>query len=326
MNENALFFRKLKHNKDTYTAYCTTRHLPLFYQPWYLDAVCAEGSWDVVIDKTQNEIRGLWPYYIKRKWGQSYLTLPPLTPYLGPWVVPPVASSKQSSRLSYEKKVLSSLFDQLPSHLLMTSQWLPQYHNWLPLYWKGCRQTTRYVYRIDLSLSVELLMSQMADNQRNHVRQAQASNEVIQGKDWEELWPMIEDTFGRQREIVPFQKSLLHRMDEVLANHNARDIHVVKADKTIDAFVYVAYDRDVAYMMMTGRRSQSSSGITAMLVWQAIQEAKYRGCKTFDFQGSMMEGIEQFFRSFGGVMTPYHRITHTPGKWSELLLRAINRI
>ena len=40
---------------------------------------------------------------------------------------------------------------------------------------------------------------------------------------------------------------------------------------------------------------------------------------TFDFEGSMLEGVEGFFRSFGGVQTPYFRLSKGYiGLWGRL--------
>jgi len=31
-------------------------------------------------------------------------------------------------------------------------------------------------------------------------------------------------------------------------------------------------------------------------------------CELYDFEGSMLPGVEQFYRRFGGELTPYYRI------------------
>jgi hypothetical protein len=48
------------------TAYQSIAHLlPLFHQPWWLDAVCA-GNWDVAILKEQEKILAVWPYQVEK--------------------------------------------------------------------------------------------------------------------------------------------------------------------------------------------------------------------------------------------------------------------
>ena len=43
----------------------------------------------------------------------------------------------------------------------------------------------------------------------------------------------------------------------------------------------------------------------SLLLWHAIKEAKKRGNKTFDLEGSMDEGVERFFRNFGAGRALY---------------------
>jgi len=49
-------------------------------------------------------------------------------------------------------------------------------------------------------------------------------------------------------------------------------------------------------------------------VWHAIKHSA-TVTKSFDFEGSMIEPIERFFRAFGAIQTPYFAISKTPSKW-----------
>jgi len=60
-----------------------------------------------------------------------------------------------------------------------------------------------------------------------------------------------------------------------------------------------------------------NSGATSLCMWEAIKHAA-TVTKRFDFEVSMIEPIERFFRAFGAILMPYFRITKTPSR----LLRA----
>ena len=51
-------------NKSDYNTFCNQHDLPIFYQPWWLDAV--SKNWDVVVYKKSNQIFGVFPYEIKK--------------------------------------------------------------------------------------------------------------------------------------------------------------------------------------------------------------------------------------------------------------------
>lgn len=56
-----------------------------------------------------------------------------------------------------------------------------------------------------------------------------------------------------------------------------------------------------------------NSGATSLCIWEAILFASTI-VKKFDFEGSMIESIEKFFRAFGASQTPYFEIYKTPSK------------
>jgi hypothetical protein len=45
-----------------------------------------------------------------------------------------------------------------------------------------------------------------------------------------------------------------------------------------------------------------------MAMFACIRHARDLGLEVYDFEGSMVPGIEQYFRSFGGTLTPLYRV------------------
>ena len=86
------------------------------------------------------------------------------------------------------------------------------------------------------------------------------------------------------------------------------------------AGVYIVWDNTSAYYLMGGGDPDlRNSGATSLCMWEAIQFAS-TVTQRFDFEGSMMEPVEKFFRAFGATQTPYFSISKTP---SRLLKTAI---
>ncbi len=72
-------------NRELYIGLCKEKQgIPLFLQPWWLDAVCRK--WDAAIARKGEHITGIWAYPVEKKAGVSLLRNPLLTPYLGPHV------------------------------------------------------------------------------------------------------------------------------------------------------------------------------------------------------------------------------------------------
>ncbi len=73
--------------------------------------------------------------------------------------------------------------------------------------------------------------------------------------------------------------------------------------------VFCAYDSKTCYYLFGGTNKNSEiQGINNLLILKAIENAKHLGCSVFDFEGSMLVGVEKFFRGFGGKLIPYYTV------------------
>ena len=62
-------------NQSAYREFCRdVPDLPVFVQDWYLDAVCKDGTWDAAVVSENGLTVGVLPYFLKRKYGFSYIT------------------------------------------------------------------------------------------------------------------------------------------------------------------------------------------------------------------------------------------------------------
>ena len=83
------------------------------------------------------------------------------------------------------------------------------------------------------------------------------------------------------------------------------------------AGIYIVWDENsVYYLMGGGDPLLRRSGATSLCMWEAILFAASLK-KSFDFEGSMLEPVERFFRGFGADQIPYFSISRTPSKSSS---------
>ena len=95
----------------------------------------------------------------------------------------------------------------------------------------------------------------------------------------------------------------------------------IDKDNNPVAGILCVFDHRRVYLIATGLSSDHRDSHTiSLLIWDAL---KYF-CSThevFDFEGSMIPGIEKFFRSFGGTLTPYLRLESFSNMFVKLLFR-----
>lgn len=86
------------------------------------------------------------------------------------------------------------------------------------------------------------------------------------------------------------------------------------------AAAYIIWDENSAYYLMGGGNPElRTSGATSLVMWEAIKFAS-DVTKHFDFEGSMLEPVERFFRAFGAEQVPYFQISRMSRRMK--LLRA----
>jgi Acetyltransferase (GNAT) domain len=281
----------------------------IFAQPWWLDAV-APGAWGAVTIEQNGALIARFPYVMKRQRGRTYLVMPPLTPRLGPWLRP--FPGKNPSKLAAEKKMMSELIDRLPPFDRFMQHFHPSVSNWLPFFWRGFQQTTRYTYVIEPLSDLAAVWEGMSANLRRNVRNARTKLAVRDDLGLDAFLDMNEKTFRRQGLPVPYGRDLVARFDDACSKRRCRRILFAEDPQgRVHAAAYFVWDSQAAYWLMGGGDPElRSSGATSLLVWEAIEFAATVS-RSFDFVGSMIESVEHFIRTFGATQKPYLRVSKT---------------
>lgn len=305
--------------KQKYRLLCEQEpSIPIFSKAWWLDAVAGD-SWDVVLVENNDGILASLPFVIKKRFGLTILTQPKLTQTLGPWLRP--STAKYAKQLAQEKDLLQALFDQLPPHAYYGQNWHHTRTNWLPLYWKGYQQTTRYTYRINDLSDTDVLWSEMQENIRREIRKAKNKNNVKIYTDAsiDDFLELNKKVFTRQGMAVPYTEKLVRNIHKAASANNAGVFFIGEDERRRKhAGVYIVWDEHNAYYLLGGGDPElRSSGATSLCMYEAIKFAA-TVTKSFDFEGSMIEPIERFFRAFGAVQTPYFAVSKTNSKLLQI--------
>ncbi len=298
--------------KERYHKFCQqNKDLPIFFQDWYLDATCIEGTWDVAIVEKGHQPAGVLPYYLKKKGPFQYITMPPLTKMMGPFVT---ASFRKEPKFT---NICKDLIKQLPAVDYFEQTCAYEITNWLPFYWNAFQQTTRYSFLLDLE-DLEKVYAGFASNYRNNkMKKAKATVKIVRDLPLEAFYRVNKLSFDRQNIAVPYSLAFVKQLDKVLQEHQSRTIFfAVDKQEQIHSVAYVIWDNQRAYYLMAGDNPDlRGSGASILLVWEIIQFVRHElGLKEFDFQGSMIQGIERVRRQFGAQQVPYFLIQRRDSK------------
>jgi len=302
--------------KAIYREFCESEPtLALFQQAWWLDATCGEAGWDVALVQKGEEVHAALPFRMNSRHGFTVLSQPPLTQFLGPWIRE--TGAKTANDYGRQKELMTALIEALPQFDQYRQNWSPKLTNWLPFFWQGFQQTTGYTYVLPELGEHAVLWQQFRENVRREIRRAEGRAGVVVDADGtiEEFSRLNELTFARQGRKRPYNEAYLRRLDEACANRGCRRIFVAKdSGGRSHAGAYIVWDAHKAYYLIGGGDPElRNSGAMSLCMWHAIQFAT-TVTNEFDFEGSMIEPIERFFRAFGARQVPYFRISRTPSR------------
>lgn len=278
----------------------------IFSSPEWLQAV-SPGNWDYLIIEKNNVIIICMPIITVEKFSFSILNMPPLTQSLG--VLLPVEKGKYAEELSRNMNRINDLLEELPRFSYFTQRFHPSFKNWLPFYWNGFKQTTRYTYIIEDLTNLDDVWNGFRSNIRQEIRKAEKQITIEPSKDFDALNFCIKSTFERQNGIE-FNFEVLERIFETCESLNCGKIFLAKnKNGDLCGGVYIVWDNKSSYYLSGGSPDQyKTTGAMPFLIWEAI---KYSSGITqqFNFEGSMIKSIERFFRAFGAKQIPYFEIS-----------------
>lgn len=283
-------------------------------EAWYLDAVCLDGTWDVVFVQKAGRTVAAMPFFLKQKGPWRYVAMPPLCKFMGPYLLPEYRGIK------HETGIYQDLLGQIPTNLAAFEQDSPyQVTNWLPYYWKGFRQTTRYSYGLDLTRSESDLFAAVAKSYRKKIERCKTALQRVHDLPLSELHRLLSRGFERQGLPAPVSYRFLEKLYNTLQTQGAARLFFAcnPADGVVHEAALLIWDKRSAYYLLSGSDPEHRrSGAAVWLQWEAICYAKHTlGLPIFDFEGSMMPNIEPGRRDFGAAQLPYFRLQK---EWSPL--------
>ncbi|MBN2790138.1 MAG: methicillin resistance protein [Candidatus Delongbacteria bacterium] len=298
-------------NKELYIDFCKSeKNIPIFNQYWWLDAVCGSSNWNVILVENDNSIIAALPYYLNKTLFFKFIIQPILTPFCGVFIKYP-NNQKYSKKLSYEKSIINNIIKDLNS--LEISYFDQYFHydftNWLPFFWKGFQETTRYTYVIDDIRDHEKVYSDFSNGKKKNINKAKNEIEVKFDLDPEIFYQNHKSTLGKQSEEIIYSLDTFLKIYKItVENDCGKIIYAIDKNGNIHSAIFFVWDAQSGYdLISTIDPDLRNSGSASLLIYKIIEYLSDKTIK-FDFEGSMIENVEHSFRQFGAVQKKYFNI------------------
>ncbi len=194
-------------------------------------------------------------------------------------------------------------------------------------------------WEMDIAPAEEELLMGMRKTTRYLIRRAQKNNdiEIIQGQNIEELkkFDEIYCATARRHRFVPFSLDYLQNQFSSFLEDNQISIFLGKyKDEVVCAAVVVFWQNIGFYHHGASLSKYNRVPVSYLLQWEAIKEAKRRGCEMYNFWGIApinsrkhpWAGLTLFKMGFGGYRKEYVKTQDFPISSMYLLTNIFEKI
>jgi hypothetical protein len=297
--------------------------IPVFMQCWWLDAVCDDGNWNVALTMKGDQVTGVWPYTLTERVSITMMRTPRLTSYLGPHIFFP-PDIKDSNRDSYEFEVIEQLIDALPDADVWHLSIYPGIKQAGLFRRAGLKIEAQQTFLCSLEDTEEVIFDHFKQSLRRNIRSAESEITITNEPGLiPTLYAFQKVRLGEKRVVQHYTDYEMKVLMDACLDNKSGALWVARRGGDILALIWNVWDAERSYYFMGAKNPgiESSDAMSALL-WHCIKQAKARGNKMFDFEGSMDAGVERFFRSFGSRRELY-LILRRDGHWLWRLLGAL---
>ncbi|MCB9231814.1 MAG: hypothetical protein H6581_09130 [Bacteroidia bacterium] len=265
----------------------------------YLDIVAP--GWSLVQLRDEKGILAAIPLHLKKKGGYAASVQPPFSQSWGVLLRPQAAGSPYNTYRDQNQQV-KALLDAFPKVDWFAHGFSPAFEYPQPFFWQEFTLHTRYTWVIDLEKSETELLGAMRKTTRNLIRNT--PGKIVEASSEKELLRLVRENRDSGKVLIDgTAEKMLGKISQWLLQTGLGWILEVENEGKIQAAGLFASFHGRTYYLMSAKTPGNERAMSPLL-WHAILKAK-KTSRIFDFEGSMLEGIEQFFRGFGPSPVPY---------------------
>jgi hypothetical protein len=287
----------------------------IFNKAWWYRAWGMEPVVQACLDQ-QGGIRAGICFSVGKKLGTKGIVRPPLTPRNGP-VYLPSNSTDRTKQLTHAREMLLGAINALPRLGMYNFTLGHTERDVIPFIWNGFDATVTYTYRISCSEK---------DSWRNRISSSHRKSLAAAAREVEEYGyqldsnPPIEDIAEVIRSTAEYKGFAFRKFRDHLpawwkevTARSAGIAYLVRAASGRPLTVMARVrDARTTYSVLGGMVSDIRSGMTraqrasqtkSLLVERAIRDSMELNLD-FDFEGSLIPGVESHYRRWGGELCP----------------------
>ncbi|MCQ2345830.1 MAG: GNAT family N-acetyltransferase [Paludibacteraceae bacterium] len=294
-------------NKELYAQLCEQNtDIPIFMQPWWLDAVCAGKEWDVILVTDRETVLGAMPYLIRKRWGMKYILMPQMTQIGGIWINRNCGVMTQDT----ERIVCEEIRDRLEAMGLCYYYQHYPIDSPCPEIMEGLGFTIKHrvTYRLNDLSDLDKVIDRFSRNKKRQLQKA-LSLHAERGLNVEEFYRFHTHCLEQKKKKISYSREFMLVMErKATRQQQGETIAIRNADGVLIAAGFVVWDKNVMHYLIAAQDANyNDTGAMALLVLECIKLAREKGV-IFDFEGSMIRGVAAHFKQFGSEPSSYYSV------------------
>lgn len=247
----------------------------------------------------------------------------PYTPYNGA-VFGKIGAKKDQTNLI--RTALNLLLNSLPSAGIYEFNLPINHQDFIPYITKGYTVTARITYVLPIELQKIEKYNSSTRNYINRLRELEKTGDlkIISDENIDEFLA-FHKLCASERNYDPKTDIIRKLFSSTDLSGKWKCFRIYYKDTLISGCITI-WDLKKAYNLLNGTSFKNVSPdfnplikqVNALCMHLAIENATNLGL-TFDFEGSMLPGVEKFYRHFGAIQTPYYRAVKSPSILYQML-------
>ena len=187
----------------------------------------------------------------------------------------------------------------------------------------GFKIKERITYRIEDLSNLDQVISAFSKNKKRQLQKA-LSLHAETNMNIEDFYRFHVRCLQEQGKQISYTREFLLVLERKTSRlQQSQIISIHNADNEILAAAFLVWDKNsMYYLIPCYDLKHKDSGASALLVLESINLARKQGV-VFDFEGSMIRGVANHYKQFGGARTVYYSVEKYY-KWYFWFANAIN--
>lgn len=289
-------------NKEFYADLIKKIDVPIFYQYWYLE-FCYENDWSSIFVKHKNGSFAVLPFKKNSLGDVSFIGMPKMTQYAGAFlkIVDGLSKKKQYETYDYLIRQILNDIDKLNIDYYGQRFHL-NYCDWTPFVRNKYKYSQRITYVLNSSEnSFENIFSDYSTQVRNKIKNKYKIevNSIYSFENFEQYYTLIEHSLSKYNKAPKYSKYDLAEFIRESLSNNSCLILDAKLNNELLAVSIFLYDNEFVYYYLAGENKNFKEyNAPTILLNKAIMYACNKNLN-FDFCGSMIDSLSNFYESFG---------------------------